>query len=73
MSRNIAQLIFQEDKNIPAMENMHQEVLKMAHKEIIKNTIAKYALEKIAEVCKSEIIVQIPNAEGLMDEINNQQ
>ena len=46
------------------MENMHQEVLKMAHKVIIQKP--KYASEKIAEVCRSEITVQIPNEEILM-------
>ena len=40
-------LIALEAKN-STMENMHQEVLKMAHKEIIQKP--KYALEKIAEV-----------------------
>ena len=52
-------------KIIPTMENMREEVLKMAHKEIIQKP--KYALEKIAEICRSEITVQIPNEESLME------
>lgn len=52
-------------KTIPTFENMQEELLKMAHKELIQKP--KYALEKMAEVCRNEIIVQIPSEVDLLE------
>lgn len=52
-------------KTIPTFENMQEELLKMAHKELIQKP--KYVLKKMSEVCRNEIIVQIRSEVDLLE------